>query len=100
MYVLASDLEKVVSCSLGVRIYARNAELHHLPIILITESSIPAPAAAVAAPIWKLCLAKFSSGKPRACIAFHILDVKVDLVKGVPFLKLKNGPAAAPCTVM
>ena len=50
-YVLASDLENVASCSLGVRIYARKAELDHLPIVLITESSIPALAAAVAAPI-------------------------------------------------
>ena len=39
------------NCSLGVRIYRRYAALLHLPRVMISESSSPACAAAVAAPI-------------------------------------------------
>ncbi len=42
------------SCSLGIRIYSRNAALDHRPKAWMTESSSPAWAAAVAAPILKL----------------------------------------------
>ena len=42
----------VASLSFGVQ---RKAELCHLPIVWIIESSIPAIAAIVAAPVWKLC---------------------------------------------
>ena len=39
----------------GMRMYARYAELDHLPRILMTASSTPAVAADVAAPMRKLC---------------------------------------------
>ncbi len=49
-----SALENCASCSLGVRMYTRKAELFHLPTVRIVESSMPALAAVVAAPILKL----------------------------------------------
>ena len=56
---MASALENLAKCSLGVSMYERKATMFHLPNICIAESSIPAFAAAVAAPIRKLCPAKF-----------------------------------------
>ena len=47
------DVEKVASCCLGVRIYCRKAELFHLLSIQMMKSSMSAPAAVVATPIWK-----------------------------------------------
>ena len=44
-------LEKRARFSLGVRIYVRKVVLFHLPKVRITESSIPALAAAVATPM-------------------------------------------------
>jgi len=61
--------------------YTRNAELLHLPKILITESSIPTLATVVAVPIRKLCLAKFCSAKLTAQRASQILLVNVDFVR-------------------
>ena len=47
---------KDANLSLGVCMYKKNAELFHLPRALMVESSRPAcAAAAVAAPIRKLC---------------------------------------------
>lgn len=54
----AMVLEYRGRCSLGVRMYDRNVALFHRPSARITESSIPAFAVAVAAPILKLCPAK------------------------------------------
>ena len=52
------DWERVrditANCSFGVRMYVRKAELVHCPNNWMVESSIPAFAAAVAAPIRKL----------------------------------------------
>ena len=48
-------IENCASCSLGVHMYDRKAELIHLPSVRIVKSSIPALAADVAAPIMKLC---------------------------------------------
>ena len=76
--------------------YAKKAKLFHLPIFMIIESSMPAWAADVATPIRKLCPAKLSCGRPRAWSACLILEVKVDLVSGCPFLKRKNGPGSVP----
>lgn len=45
---------------LGVRRYTRKAALFHLPSNRITESSSPALTTTVAAPIRKLCPAKYS----------------------------------------
>ena len=39
----------------GMRMYARYAELEHLPRIFMTASSTPAAATDVAAPMRKLC---------------------------------------------
>ena len=68
-------LEKVARCSLGVLMYARKAELLHLPFFLIMESSMPALAAEVTAPIRKLCQAKLSCRRPRDWRACLILVV-------------------------
>ena len=76
-------LEKEANCSLGVRMYTRQVDL---PRVLITEPSIPTlhVAAAVAAPMRKLCPAKFCSGKPVALIASLTLLVIEDFVSGRP----------------
>ena len=47
-------LAREASCSHGVRMYNRNALLFHLPRVRMVESSSPALAAAVAAPIIQL----------------------------------------------
>jgi len=65
-------------------------------MVLMTESSIPMLGATVAAPIQKLCPAKFSSGKPTAFKASLTFAVKWPLVRGChrdverkdPFLSL------------
>jgi len=62
--------------------YTRYAELLHLPKVLITESFIPALAAAVAAPMRKLCLAKFCSVRPVALSASLTLLVNEDFMSG------------------
>ena len=61
-WVLVTDTSVVLNwanSSLGVLMYAKNAPVVQRPIACIFESSIPALAAAVAAPILKLCPAKF-----------------------------------------
>ena len=50
----ASVAESAASCSFGIRTYRKNAELCHCPNVCSTESSTPAMAAVVAAPILKL----------------------------------------------
>ena len=84
------------NCSLGVRMYTRYAELLHLPRVLITESSIPALAAAVAALMRKLCLAKFCSGWPVALRASLTLLVNKDFVSGWPSWNWEKGPSLEP----
>jgi len=97
---VARVLENAAKWSLGVLMYAEKAELFHLPIFLIVESSMPAWAADVAAPILKLWPAKLSCGRPRAWRACLILKVNTDLVRGCPFLKRKNGPGPVPLAAM
>ncbi len=93
-------MEKLAKRSRGVLIYSRKAELFQRPIILMVESSIPALAAAVAAPILKLWPAKFSYGRPTACSAALISWVKLAFVSGLLSLNLKNGPAWSPLMAM
>ena len=76
--------------------YVRNAELFQRPRTLIVESSIPARAAAVAAPIRKLWPAKCWYGRPPACSASRTWWVNFAFVRGSPFANLKNGPASVP----
>jgi len=90
---VARVLENVTKWSLGVLMYARKAEPFHLPIFQIIESSMPAWAADVAAPIWELWPVKAW----RACL---VLEVNTNLVRGCPFLKQKNGPGLVPLAVM
>ena len=71
--------------------YSKNAELLHLPIVLITKSSIPTLAAAVAAPMRKLCPAKFCSGKPTAFRPSLIFVVNIDFVRGHSSSNKKKG---------
>ena len=52
--VVDSCLEIKARCSRGSRIYCKKAALCHLPRACIVESSIPARAAEVAAPMRKL----------------------------------------------
>ena len=80
--------------------YTRNAELLHLPSICIVESSIPAFAAAVAAPIRKLWPAKLMYGSPTASSALRISCVNFGFVKGWPFWNLKKGPSWGPLIAM
>ena len=55
---LEREAERVASLSLGVRTYRRKAVLCERPGTWMAESSIPAKAAVVAAPILKLWPAK------------------------------------------
>ena len=66
----------------------------------MVESSMPALAAVVAAPIWKLCLANWDSGSPIACNGALTYCVKVAVVSGFPYLNLKNGPWSTPRTAV
>ena len=65
-HCLAKTDENVASFSFGVRMYNRKAELCHLPNAWIVESSMPASAAVVAAPILKLWPAYWCCGKPMS----------------------------------
>ena len=76
--------------------YAKNAELFHRPRVRIVESSIPALAAVVAAPIRKLCPAKLLYGRSAASKAVLTCCVNFALHNGFPPLNLKNGPGVAP----
>ena len=53
--VRAMTDDREASCSLGILMYWRKAALCHLPNACMVESSIPARAAVVAAPMRKLC---------------------------------------------
>ena len=53
-YDLDSNPENWANWSRGVLMYAKNAALLHLPIIRMVESSMPAFAAVVTAPMRKL----------------------------------------------
>ncbi len=72
---------------------ARKAELLQRPIILMMESSNPARAAAVAAPIRKLCPTKFWYERPIPCNVARISCVNLFFVKGLLSLNLKKGPS-------
>ena len=89
-----------VSWSLGVRMYAKNAELFHRPILCIMESSTPALAAAVPVPMRKLWPANCSCERPIACSIWRIREVNFDFVNGRPSLNLKKGPGEGPWVVM
>ena len=80
--------------------YNKKAELFHLPRALMVESSRPACAAAVAAPILKLCPACLSCSKPTADRAFLISAIKRPFVSGLPFLSRKNGPGESPLSAV
>ena len=87
------------SFSLGVRTYTKKAALFHLPKERMVESSRPARAAAVAAPILKLCPANCSCGSPSAWSAFRTSVTNRGFVNGFPFA-LKNGPGSVPRATM
>ena len=84
------------SCSRGIRIYNKNAALDQRPRAWITESSNPAWAAAVAAPIRKLWPANWLAGKAIVVRALRTSRINTDFVSGFPWESLKNGPGASP----
>ena len=81
------------SCSLGMRMYCRKAELCHFPRVWIVESSMPARAAEVAAPMRKLCPAYSSCGRPREERTARTCCTNHDFVTGDPCAVMKKGPA-------
>ena len=80
--------------------YVMKAALLHWPSLRIVESSRPTFAAAVAAPILKLCPAKFMYGSPILRRASLIDEENFALVRGVSSLNLKKGPGSGPLLAM
>lgn len=74
-----------ISCS--VQIYARKAELNHLPRAWITDSWVPALAAVVAAPIRKLRPENPNDGMLVFSRALLMLSTKWAFVGGERFLQ-------------
>ena len=72
------------------------ASLLQRPRALIVESSIPAAAAAVAAPILKLWPANDKLSKPLAASAFRSSVTKSGFRMGCPSRMTKNGPGWSP----
>ena len=79
----------------GVSMYRKKAALCHRPRSWIAESSTPAKAADVAAPIRKLCPAYWSAGNPSVIRIFRSSDTKVAFDIGFPSDPLKKGPGCA-----
>ena len=69
----------------GVRIYLRKAEECQRPRVCMSESSSPAAAAAVAAPIRKLCPRRPDVSTPDAPKASRRCCMSLSLDKGEPF---------------
>ena len=82
----------LIRCSWGIRMYCRKAELCHLPRVWIVESSTPARAADVAAPIRKLCPASSPCGRPRPARMVRTCCTSHDFVTAPPCELMKNGP--------
>ena len=89
-----------VRLSLGFLMYRRNVALFHLPSIIIIKSSRPACAAAVAAPILKLCLANCTCGWPSSRRASLTMLTNHVIVSRVPSGYKKNGPGDDPLCAM
>ncbi len=94
--VCTNAAEAPAKRALGVLMYLRNAALYHLPKVWINESSIPASAAEVAAPILKLCPAYWSDGRPMPCRVTLSCWVNHTLITVRPSCSLKKGPWAGP----
>ena len=106
LYAEDEHLERRVvaaaSSVLGVRMYRRK-DRGTIPSpysIMVHESSRPACAAAVAAPIRKLCPANCSSGRPRSWRACLVICKHFALVKAVPSQKMKKGPGEVPLALI
>ena len=99
-YECDSVRESWANCSRGVLIYDRKAVLFHRLSVQIVESSSPAFAAVVAAPIQKLCPAKWWSGTPATMRASLTLAIKYGWVNGSPLVWIKKGPLEAPLCAM
>ena len=95
-YTRARDDERQAKCSLGVRMYVINAELDQRPNAWIVESGTPASAAAVAAPIRKLCPEYPAVEMPARDSADRTISTKRDFVKGTPSAVQKKAPWAEP----
>ena len=91
----AMHADNGASCSRGIRIYSKNAALDQRPRVWITESSNPAWATAMAAPIQKLWLANWLAGKPILVRALWTSRINTDFVSSFPWESLKNGPGAS-----
>ena len=97
---LASTAETPASRSLGSLMYWRNAALCQQPSVWIVESSTPAMAAVVAAPIRKLCPAYCCRGRPTAVRISRSCSMNHAFRAGCVAARLKNTPAAGPLTAM
>ena len=97
---VANVRERAASRSCGVLMYLRNAALCHLPRSWIVESSTPANAADVAAPILKLWPAYWSAGNPFATNTFRTSATNTCLANAWPSGVVKNGPGADPRRTM
>lgn len=74
--------------------YLKKAVIFHQPRVYIVESSRPAFAAVVAAPIRKLCPQSAGKAAQRASLTFA---TKYGLVNGIPLLRVKKGPSMYNC---
>ena len=88
--------DNIASCSGGVLRYRRKAELCHRPNSWIVESSTPANAAVVAAPIRKLCPAYWPWGTPRVTNILRISPTNVFFRRGFPAASMNRGPGRSP----
>ena len=77
---------------------ARRTLDFHLPRTLISQSGSPTAPAVVAAPIRKLCEAKFALSRPQTCSRLHRLLVSDAQVGLCPSVNLKRGwEVLCPC---
>ena len=89
-------VDNAARCSLGVRIYCRKAALCQQPSVWIVESSTPAAAAVVAAPIRKLWPAYWSYCKLREFRMLRMCLVNDCFVTALCEQSTKNGPGLSP----
>ena len=96
----ANTEESEASCSLGMCMYCRKAALCQQPRAWIVESSTPARAAEVAAPIRKLWPAYWCCGRPAMLRMLRISDTNWLFIKALFSESTKNGPGLSPRKVI
>ena len=93
-------LDTDASFSLGIHIYCKKAALCHLPSVCIVESSTPANAAEVAAPILKLWPTYWCCGSPSDARIPLISPTNHAFVIVLPLVSMKKGPGLDPHSTM